>query len=568
MINFGITDTPLSSAPEKIKNISGGIDLEKMDKCFPFKDKNGEPAYWPNQREVIADIIRMFLEGKRVVIVDSPVGSGKTALAHTTMRYFEGSAWGCTPKNVLIEQYEQLGWKTVMGSANYSCSAIGGSCQSGITLAKAAGELGSSLGCKKDCPYAVAVDKYVKDRHAGGMTNTHFAWFNRKRILDSQNKNARELLVVDEAHLLEESLVGMASIKISDLDAKLVGHHDLLTDISESRAWIEEYQNRLCERISDLDKEVKATPSKLRKSRELRNKLTDLDELNRQRVGIETYLENATRTRWLPRLEFDAEGRFRFLIMEPVYGSFLVRDILRMAPRVLLMSATFLDLEHTCSELDLDSEEDDVGYIRIPSWFPIKNQPFFWDDELRLNFRNIDAVAPRLVEKIDRIIEGQTEFGQPRGIIHSVSYKLTNLIRQYSRHAHRFTYVNLDTGEKQSQAYERHRKKKDSILIGPAFTEGLDLKGDLGQFCIIPKVPFPPVATNQKLKIRVSDKPGYAELMTVRTLVQAKGRVIRGADECANTFCLDGNLSLLLYNKEYRRFFPQYFLDSMRSVRL
>ena len=539
-----------------------------------------------------ADFYGFILDGDgRYLLDDFTIthNSGKTPIADTVMKYFGGEAWGCTPKNMLVDQYKELGWATVKGAGNYSCTKYENrSCAEGTTMARALGEIDKhEQGCNPDCPYRKTVKKFFSNNH-GGMTNTHFMWFNLSKFL----KHSKDLLVVDEAHLLESALADMITVRITKEDLLAIKYDQVLDSIEDREPWITGYieaavseveaqktilksirvpkvkkiKRKLMETREDkelrLQKDKEEKEIRAKKVKEFKETISKIDFIQRRLKSVEGYNQYQNSTRWIAKYEHDGFGHVIKLSLEPVYGGFLAEELFAISSKTLLMSATFLDKESTCSELKLDPK--DVAYIQIPNWFPIENQPLFWDNSYKLNFSNMEDIVPFLVQKIDRIIDHQDNIGKPRGIIHTVSYRLTDLICRYSRHAERFSKTG--NGEFLAHAIRKHMNRKDSILIGPAFVEGLDLKGDLGEFCIIPKIPFPPIAHDPKLKIRVIDNPNYADLLTVRTLVQAKGRVIRSAEEQANTYCLDGNLNILF--RKVNRFFPQHYRDSIVTTNL
>ena len=536
--------------------------LERIDQCFPFKDSQGEPSYYPYQREAIAEAIEAYLQGISYVILDGGTGTGKTAVAHTIANYFGEGAWGITLKNVLVKQYEALNWRTLMGAVNFKCKRCAThNCHQGTALARARGEIDkSTIGCTNGCPYAEASREFFEPTDLSGcMTNAYYMWYGYRRFLKLPPKG---LFVADEAHLLEATLADMLKVTITRDDMRAVGFSERLTSADEKDGWLSRY----CAEVRQAHDEVEEQLAKL--SRKLarghpafRDALRQLEAYRKQLQAVDWYSQYKCETRWLTHLDAD-DGHVERLVLEPVYGGFLAERLFRLATRVLLMSATFLDKHHTSTELRMP--ENKVRYIKVPSYFPPENQPLFWDPSLRPNYENFERVLPALVGKLDRVLEHHAE---ERGIIHSVSHQLTKAIVAHSRYAARFTLVG--EGQKQTDAINRHLKTRASVLLGPAFVEGLDLAGDTGSFVIWPKVPFKPVRGDKKLEIREQDHPGYSWLLTARDLVQGKGRVIRSKDEVVSAYCLDGNLALLVGpTSPYRQFFPDLFLSSIFVCKL
>ena len=82
--------------------------------------------------------------------------------------------------------------------------------------------------------------------------------------------------------------------------------------------------------------------------------------------------------------------------------------------------------------------------------------------------------------------------------------------------------------------------KKDTVLISPSMTEGVDLKGDLSKFQIICKVPYPWLG-DPIVKKRMYKFPDWYPLQTAMTIVQSVGRSIRNNKDTAVTYILDSD---------------------------
>ena len=537
------------------------VNPAKVDELFPYKDKDGQPTYRDGQRDTICEIIQRILDGNSV-LADAPTGAGKSVLAHVVQAYLGAGAWGVTAKNVLVDQYvgAPLGWRSVMGMASYSCKEHrGNNCHKGTLLARAEGKIDrKEAGCSDKCPYRQAIKSFFDSEYIGGcMTNMHFLWYQLKKYEKANENRQRGLMVFDEAHLGEAALADMVKIVIKPDDLKDFNFDQPLADEKDIDRWLDELDEHMEDRLNDLYMEIKDLRTQHGKGHPaVRAHMNILDSVQRKKAAIESYTLYRNATQWIREAQWDDYGNLKYLKVEPVYGGFLMQKCLSIAPFALLMSATFLDKEMTCTEMRLDM--DKTSYIRIPSTFPSENQPVYFDPSLRLNHKNMDENMSALVAKIDRILD--YEQGK-RGIIHAHSHHLTREIYRLSRHKRRFSVV--EDGEKQLDAIQKHMGSKDSVLLGPGFVEGVDLKGDLGSFAITPKIPFPPMLGDRKLMIREHDHPGYCDLLAARNLIQGLGRVVRGPDEVANAYILDGALYRLLGGKS-RRFFPDYFLAKIR----
>ena len=94
-----------------------------------------------------------------------------------------------------------------------------------------------------------------------------------------------------------------------------------------------------------------------------------------------------------------------------------------------------------------------------------------------------------------------------------------------------------------------------SVLIAVNMHEGLDLLGNLARFLIIPKVLY--TARDSWVNERDKLDSGYSSRLTAARMVQACGRVVRGAEDWAHIYILDSNFLGLM--KRYPNEFPPYF---------
>jgi Rad3-related DNA helicase len=90
-------------------------------------------------------------------------------------------------------------------------------------------------------------------------------------------------------------------------------------------------------------------------------------------------------------------------------------------------------------------------------------------------------------------------------------------------------------------------------------TEGLDVKGDLGRWQAILKMPFlnkSDVAVAAKLDIR----PQWYNWQCIKDVEQATGRICRGPDDYGETYILDEAFARLFNNNKH------LFSESFKSA--
>jgi len=97
-----------------------------IDEKFPYRNENGDPSYRGNQRIIIFKMIKACLDGKRFVMLDAPVGAGKSIILYTTMIILGPSVY-LTPQTQLQDQIARENWpnvRSLKGKGNYACNYV------------------------------------------------------------------------------------------------------------------------------------------------------------------------------------------------------------------------------------------------------------------------------------------------------------------------------------------------------------------------------------------------------------------------------------------------------------
>ena len=180
-----------------------------------------------------------------------------------------------------------------------------------------------------------------------------------------------------------------------------------------------------------------------------------------------------------------------------------------------MMSATMLPKVIACKLLGLDI--NDVDYKEMDSPIPVTNRPIIYKPTKKLKY---GASADEVYEEVKKTIE---QYKGVKGIIHGVSYTRAKTIARLSNRC--ITHDTYDKNEKIRQFIN----SKDGILVSPSCERGLDLRGDLARFNIIPKIPFPSLADKVVSK-RLYSKPfgdRWYRAITGESVVQGVGKTTR-----------------------------------------
>ena len=142
----------------------------------------------------------------------------------------------------------------------------------------------------------------------------------------------------------------------------------------------------------------------------------------------------------------------------------------------------------------------------------------------------------------------------------------------------RLTYVKYQLKDEdeiqkdREEIQEKHksRQKPNSVIISPVMWEGVNLKDDLGRFCIIAKAPFAP-SSGEWAKAKTRLQPGSKWAMTLNffKLIQGCGRCSRSIDDHSVTYLLDKTCEDLIeqieeYQKEHKDYNIKWFTDAIR----
>jgi Rad3-related DNA helicase len=158
------------------------------------------------------------------------------------------------------------------------------------------------------------------------------------------------------------------------------------------------------------------------------------------------------------------------------------------------------------------------------------------------------------------------EYPGKRGLILCNSFKEVEfyeeyLIENYPECGERLTVHRR--GDNPETLMEEHSFRFDSVLISPSLWEGLDLKGDLGEFLAMAKVPYPDFNDPVIQGLKDLDKNRYFE-DTVMKIRQGVGRVIRSVDDEADIHILDGAFrQIYKYNG---KLFPEDFKERVLYI--
>jgi ATP-dependent DNA helicase DinG len=247
--------------------------------------------------------------------------------------------------------------------------------------------------------------------------------------------------------------------------------------------------------------------------------------------------------------------------LKPLDISTYCKAVFEKCSKTLIMSATILNYKAFCRSVGLDP--DKVKFIQIPSDFPLEHRPIIPLNVAYLNYNNLQSneVKLAIAKTVDSLM---TLHNNHKGIIHTTSYEQLNFIKENISQTNARRLLVTDPEIQRDDVIFQHTKStmKPTVLISPSLHTGLDLKDELSRFQIITKVPYPNKSDRWTNAKREVDAEWYY-WQTALKLIQAYGRSVRSKDDWARTYILDSAFGYFV-NKN-KDILPNWFIQAIRG---
>lgn len=539
------------------------------------------------QLSAIRFILEQFRAGKRVVILEAPTGAGKSAMGLAVMEFFRNSYY-LTIQKILQTQisrdYLGAGLVELKGRNAYPCTfydlhgsflthrrALGlkvlddgrkqkpdcstGYCRKHLHKSKCDScmprnpepdWLDRFMVDYSTCPYFEQVEKAKASRKVLLNFSSFLA-----QMQHTQRFGERGLMVIDEAHHCEPQLMDFVSLTLSDLQMK--GRGIVFPEFEtpdEYAVWF--HDNKIEYEIGRMIKEAQDN-----------NDPKAEDEAGAILFKFDRFMKVMSdgMTDWVVEYKEHKYGKgdtFRTVQFKPIFIHHFTQDLLlRHGQRVLMMSATILDAGVMAKSLGIPKE--DIAFFRMGNYFPVENRPIYIQPVARMvgGKDKMGDWGPKLVKKVDQILTDHHP--DDRGIIHTHNFAIADMLLKQSKHKGRFLFQkNFHSKE---DMLEEHANSRNTVIVAPAMHEGLDLRGELSRFQIIPKVPYPNFFEDRQLARRVEIDHRYLTWLVALKLVQSYGRSIRSDQDWAATYIIDETINKFL--NEADKMLPGWFKEAI-----
>jgi Rad3-related DNA helicase len=368
-------------------------------------------------------------------------------------------------------------------------------------------------------------------------------------VEDNHNYFAGNTLV-SNCHNIESQLMDFVSLSISD--AHLQQHGIVLPKLETP----EEYA------VFFEDSKLHEALLKVYNDANEQDQIWLADEISRTLKKYKMFLDHIQTegSVWVSEYESSQSGHNK-VTLKPVYVHNMASELLfQYAHRVVLMSATILDVDVICKSLGIPREE--VAAVRLKNRFPVKNRPIHIRPVAKMTggAEGMKKWGPALVEGVNQVAD---EYPDKRGIIHTHNFSIAKLLRENCDPGvkRRFLFQDEFNNDKKAML-AAHAKSPDSILVAPAMHEGIDLHGDLSRFQVICKVPYANFYDNPQLAMRVEADWKYYIWITALKLVQSYGRSVRSDTDYADTYILDESINKFI--RDAKNMLPDWFLEAIK----
>lgn len=500
--------------------------------------------YRPGQFEIACKIAD---SSKYYYMLDAPTGIGKSLIAATIQRIFEKNiAYLCTTKQLQQQILDDFPYaRTLKGRSNYVC----------LKFAKQWPKI-SADDCS-DKESAPCLEKPSCPYHKAKLAalSAPIAVLNTAYFLTEANFvggfSGQKLLLIDEADTIENMLMSFIEVTITEkqLDELEMDPPKFKTKFESWVEWAKFALNKLIPRLRDLERVIESNDKSAWGTVDF-VMMREYKMLERLVKKLTFFVKEVNGT-WV---WYQGEDNWVF---KPTWVAPYAKEYLwKHAERAVGMSATILDYAQRAK--DVGVEINTVGYSALTSPFPKENRPIFVENIANVVNKELDTALPKLVTRIKDIMN--KEHPDDKGLIHCVSYKILNYLKQNLPASRVMTHTTFNRTEV-LDTFKASQQPK--VLLSPSMDRGVDLPEDQCRFVIIAKMPYPDLGDPQVSKRVYSSKDGnrWYALQTVSKIIQMSGRGVRSVSDHADTYILDAQFNRLFM--EWPNMFPKWWKEAI-----
>jgi len=531
------------------------VDTSRIFEEFPA------PSYRGNQKGALSDIRDAFAAGNDVVLVRAPTGSGKSLLARAVAgcAATPGEAGPAEPIGAYyttpqVSQLDDVAsdpllddLNVIRGKNNYSC-ILPGETSTPVNRAPCVREREFECQVKHRCPYfsdrAIAANRSI-----AAMTLAYFM-----QTAGSDVFGMRDVVVIDEAHGLGDWAEMYATIELgpdtvppwSDV------RPDRIEDLDDAVEYAE-YLVTICTRgLDGLGGNAELSPEEVAK----RDRLTELrSELT---WFVEEYRDPESPTTWVVDQPDGAGEPVTIKPMNP--ERYLKHTVWDRGRKFALLSATMLDSDAFAASVGLDPSN--VALVEVPHTFPVENRPLYDVTQGKMTYEHRDETLPDIARTLIRLMQRHRD---EKGLVHCHSYAIQERLAELlADHGVAARVRRHDRDDRDAQLEAWKRSDDPGVFLSVKMEEALDLAGDACRWQLLCKAPYPNTRDSRVAHRLEAGQWGWYYRATLRTVIQACGRVVRSPDDYGATYLADTSL-LDLFDRA-RGDMPDWFAEQVRRM--
>jgi Rad3-related DNA helicase len=510
---------------------------------------NNFPEWRKYQQQAVDKIINT---DKKFIILDAPTGSGKSLIGMSVAKLLGGRTYYLVGTKDLQDQIirDFPFFALLKGRNNFDCLVKDVSCDECVYSY-----------IKKPCPKYCECPYYT---HKGTAKQSNFVVWNYPMFLVNQtfigDFDAADLIICDEAHLLEGALMNFINITFD---------HEFFNELSLTFPGKDE-EKYVFDRVNEAEKIANKMYCTI--SGQLQMKIFENEEPSRIDIHKCCELESKLKKikffkrvynsdTWVMEYrknQYDWQNDY--VSFKPIKVDCFSSYIFNWGKKVLLVSATMPYTPVVCSSLGIN--KNDIARLNIPSTFKRENRAVIYKPIGRMSY----AYWEETIQKIIKFLVEYCNVHKEKVLIHCVNYKILKaLMNSNDLIFNDYSIFSHETSEERSYSLEKFKESKSpSMLITPSMETGIDLPGDLCRVQFILKVPYPSLVDKQVKERLAIDRDWYIS-STINRLVQASGRIVRSEDDWGKTYILDECFADLV--RHYKKFFPSWYLESIAVER-
>jgi ATP-dependent DNA helicase DinG len=522
-------------------------------------------------REVQNDMLSFaqaaIKDNKKFIMIDSPVGTGKSLAAMMIMKWYKENYninttfEVLTNSKILQEQYTRdfEFMNSLWGKDNYLCDTHSTNCSAGKELCAV-----SKTACEF-CPYSEAWNNFMVGEVA--LTNFHLfiTYILNMEKLWEQKRNKSRMLIIDEAHEFEAVLCDFITTKLSkgimtrnnfdESDIKIIlkalKQVKTLSDFNE--VMVNHVIGAATEALKNINRQIQFAMTEDETTKMVSVKSSLENNMSKWEKFITEHKENSDN--WIMETNMNLKNEMEYVVTPVWAGEYLDKYIWSKYDHIVFMSGTILDKSLFAFMNGFHPETG--AYKQFPSPFPKENRPIYYMKLGKMSYNEKAVTITKQTPIIKRIL---AKYGSVKGIIHTFSYDNMKSVQESCGSHRLLTHESKNRIDVLNMHIETDRP---TVLCSPSMMTGIDLKEDLSRFQVIMKIPYPSLGS-EKVKKRMNMHPGWYSWKTVCDLVQSYGRSIRSETDRADTFILDSCFSDVL--RRGGVYIPQYMREAIIEI--